>query len=80
MTSSTSRKRPGARSDNVGKSKSSCDGRKETSKQRMEREKKALRNALMSSDDDNDNVEVGGGNTAVAAASATKKKYRGDPG
>eukprot|EP00978_Attheya_sp_CCMP212_P038223 scaffold187447_cov57-Attheya_sp.AAC.2 len=71
MTSS-SRKRPGARTDNVGKSKLSCDGRKETSKQRIEREKKALRDSLMSSDDDNDNVEVGGGNTVVAAALATK--------
>eukprot|EP00978_Attheya_sp_CCMP212_P035588 scaffold155652_cov31-Attheya_sp.AAC.1 len=73
MTSS-SRKRPGARSDNEGKSKSSCDGRKETSKQRIEREKKALRDSLMSSNDDIDDVEVGGGNTVVAAASATKKK------
>ena len=72
MTSS-SRKRPGARTDNVGKSKSSCHGRKETSKQRIEREKKALRDSLMSSDDENYDEEVVGGNTAVAAASATKK-------
>eukprot|EP00978_Attheya_sp_CCMP212_P043755 scaffold291039_cov24-Attheya_sp.AAC.1 len=72
MTSSN-RKRPGVRSDNVGKSKSSSAGRKETSKQRIEREKNSLMNALMSSDEDNDDVEVGGSNTAVAAASAEKK-------
>eukprot|EP00978_Attheya_sp_CCMP212_P024249 scaffold75944_cov59-Attheya_sp.AAC.2 len=64
------RKKPGPRSDNEGKSKSSSS-RKETSKQRIEREK----NALMSSDEDNDDVEVGGRKTAVAAASAKKSNH-----
>eukprot|EP00978_Attheya_sp_CCMP212_P019342 scaffold54072_cov26-Attheya_sp.AAC.1 len=63
----STRKKPGPRSDSEGKSKlaSSC---KETSKQRIEREK----NAFMSSDEDNDDVEVGGRKTAVAATSAKK--------
>eukprot|EP00978_Attheya_sp_CCMP212_P013188 scaffold33095_cov39-Attheya_sp.AAC.1 len=67
MTSST-RKRPGQRSDNEGKSKLSS-GCRQTTKQRIEKEKKAL----ISSDEENDDEEVGGGNTAVADASAGKK-------
>eukprot|EP00978_Attheya_sp_CCMP212_P033630 scaffold136690_cov72-Attheya_sp.AAC.1 len=72
MTSST-RKRPGHRSDNEGRSTLSS-GRKQTTKQRIEKAKKTL----MSSDEENDNLEVEGCNTAVADASA-EKKYRGDP-
>eukprot|EP00978_Attheya_sp_CCMP212_P039880 scaffold211760_cov44-Attheya_sp.AAC.1 len=63
---SLNRKRPGVRSDNVGKSKSSSAGRRQTTNRRIE----ITRQELMSSDEENDDEEVGGGNTAVAAASA----------
>eukprot|EP00978_Attheya_sp_CCMP212_P012832 scaffold32060_cov56-Attheya_sp.AAC.4 len=59
-TTPSTRKKPGPRSDNEGKSKSSSS-RKQTTKQRIEKEK----NALMSSDEENDDVEVGGRKTAA---------------
>eukprot|EP00978_Attheya_sp_CCMP212_P036629 scaffold167655_cov53-Attheya_sp.AAC.1 len=64
-TTPSTRKKPGQRSDNEGKSKSSSS-RKETTKQWIEKAK----NALMLSDEDNDDVEVGGCKTAVAAPPA----------
>eukprot|EP00978_Attheya_sp_CCMP212_P033293 scaffold133765_cov60-Attheya_sp.AAC.7 len=66
-TTPSTRKKPGQRSDNEAKSKSSSS-RKETTKQRIEKAK----NALMSSNEDNDDVEVGVGKTTVAAPPAKK--------
>eukprot|EP00978_Attheya_sp_CCMP212_P004213 scaffold9144_cov30-Attheya_sp.AAC.2 len=71
MTLST-RKKPGHRSDNEGRSKSSS-GRKQTTKQWIEKAK----NALMSSGEENDNVERKQNNN-IAVIQAKNKELEAD--